>query len=412
MDEDSLMLHLYDSTVECYEELLGLCQTDGPMNSMQIKLKMNECSRKMQSVINAEDNSGPYVVHLFQLKQHMQTLIKFVKTKESKRLVPDKKSTSSKELDQLVEDALERPRVQGFQDVAGMRDIKGLLLSLIVLPKTQSQLFQNQKLSNSFLLFGPPGTGKTQVVHALAYEANANLYCITAGDLMSSYVGQTEKNVKFLFEYLRKKDSLSLLFIDEIDGFCKKRSESEMDHNRRIKTELLCQISQMDDQSNFFLICATNCPWDLDSAFLRRFHKRLYVPLPNSAERWELFETFIKNAPSKVTFFDNREFLISNTEGWSGSDISDLVQETLNARIVELQYTKIWKKCPDGFYEPLDENGQDYNGNFTYADLKDLPSCSIRARNVETKDIFFAFEHASPTVTKAEVRKFEDFCKV
>lgn len=94
----------------------------------------------------------------------------------------------------------------------------------------------------------------------------------------------------------------------------------------RIKTELLCQISQITSQSNFFLICATNCPWDLDSAFLRRFQKRVYVPLPDYAERRDLFKMFTKNTAldTTSTIWEN---LINRTDGWSGSDISDLVQQ-------------------------------------------------------------------------------------
>lgn len=88
---------------------------------------------------------------------------------------------------------MEIPKVEGLKNIAGLWEVKKILRSLIVLPRTQPQLFLNRKAFNSILLFGPPGTGKTQLVHALAYEANAKLYCVTVGDILTPLVGQSEK---------------------------------------------------------------------------------------------------------------------------------------------------------------------------------------------------------------------------
>jgi len=75
-------------------------------------------------------------------------------------------------------------------------------------------------------------------------------------------------------------DAVQIIFIDELDGLCRKRVSTEEEYTRRIKTELLRQIENATN-SSIFLLCATNCPWELDSAFLRRFQKRVYVPLPD-----------------------------------------------------------------------------------------------------------------------------------
>ena len=82
---------------------------------------------------------------------------------------------------------------------------------------------------------------------------------------------------------LRVVGLLQVIFIDEIDSICRKRSAQEEEHTRRIKTELLKQMegTRNLDDSNIFLMCATNCPWELDTAFLRRFQKRIYIPLPD-----------------------------------------------------------------------------------------------------------------------------------
>ena len=77
---------------------------------------------------------------------------------------------------------------------------------------------------------------------------------------------------------------LQVVFIDEIDSLCRQRSSREEEHTRRIKTELLKQMegaNNSGDNRNIFLLCATNCPWELDSAFIRRFQRRIYVPLPD-----------------------------------------------------------------------------------------------------------------------------------
>lgn len=89
------------------------------------------------------------------------------------------------------------PTVNGFQDIAGLHKVKQILKMLVILPKQQPQLYEG-KTCNSCLLFGPPGTGKTRLVHALAAEANCSLYSISSSDILSSYVGETEKLVSSL----------------------------------------------------------------------------------------------------------------------------------------------------------------------------------------------------------------------
>lgn len=96
-------------------------------------------------------------------------------------------------LPSIVQNTIETPKVTGLGDIVGLHEIKMNLKSVIILPQTQPQLFLNIKVCNTILLFGPPGTGKTRLVHALAAEAGAILHCISASDLLSHYVGQTEK---------------------------------------------------------------------------------------------------------------------------------------------------------------------------------------------------------------------------
>lgn len=85
------------------------------------------------------------------------------------------------------------PQVKGFKEVAGLKNVKNILRTLVILPLHQPQLYTGRKTSNCILLFGPPGTGKTRIAHAIAAEAKADLYAFTASDIMSSYVGESEK---------------------------------------------------------------------------------------------------------------------------------------------------------------------------------------------------------------------------
>lgn len=108
----------------------------------------------------------------------------------------------------IIENSIEVPKVKGLNDIIGLKDLKKMLKTFVILPKTQPQLFHNRKVCNSILLYGPPGTGKTRLAHALAGEAGANFYSVSAGDVLSRYIGQTEKYVKKILTIIKKQCAL------------------------------------------------------------------------------------------------------------------------------------------------------------------------------------------------------------
>lgn len=116
-------------------------------------------------------------------------------TVEVRKQNVEEKSASGSEQGQaeIIASTLQTPRVDGLDDIVGLDELKKTLRVLIILPQTQPQLFANRKTCNNFLLFGPPGTGKTRIVHAIAAEAHAKFHCILASDILSHFVGQTEK---------------------------------------------------------------------------------------------------------------------------------------------------------------------------------------------------------------------------
>ncbi|GJQ66348.1 hypothetical protein Trydic_g4390 [Trypoxylus dichotomus] len=300
-----------------------------------------------------------------------------------------------------------KPRTRGLCDIAGLDHIKNMLRTFIISPIKQPQLYEGLKYCNCLLLFGPPGTGKTRLVDAVAMEAGATLLSVTASSILSQYVGQSEKMLRSLFQYIYDNTKKIILFIDEIDGLCRHRIQDESDHSRRLKTEFMCQLSTFEDCKKGYLICATNCPWELDIAFVRRFQKRLYVPLPKKEERRSLLKYCTRNTELEKTG-DAWETILERTEGFSGSDITQLVQQALTMPIIQLQENKVWKLIDDKYYEALSSHDNlDSTYTIHYDDFNNLPSNSVRTRKPTIDDLIQALQEVRRTVSAEEVKKYE-----
>ncbi|XP_018324360.1 vacuolar protein sorting-associated protein 4 [Agrilus planipennis] len=300
------------------------------------------------------------------------------------------------------------PQICGFHEVIGCNEIKKTLQAHFILPLQQPQLFVGLlNTVNSLLLFGPPGTGKTRIAHALASEITCKLYCISPSDILSEYIGKTEKMIKTVFTQIKNSPSMSILFIDEIDGICRKRTGEEQESSRRLKTELMCQLNDFNSNKNAILICATNCPWDLDSAFLRRFQKRIYVPLPDRQERFELLNYYTEKTTLAKTK-DSWGPIITQTEGFSGSDLANLVQNALSVPVTELIENKKWKMTDFNMYEPAMENE---HFNVIYCGINEIPRNCAKVRNAQISDLIKAVEKIKRTVTVAEDQKYKEYIK-
>ena len=231
----------------------------------------------------------------------------------------------------------ECPNTQ-WSDIVGLDDAKRLLKEAIILPRKFPQLFTGLRSPwKSVLLYGCPGTGKTLLAKAVAFESDSTFFNISASSLVSKYRGDSEKLIRMLFT-LARHYSPSTIFIDEIDaimshrgggnGSCSTSEGSEHESSRRMKTELLVQMDGLlANNSDVFVLAASNLPWSLDSAFLRRCEKRIMIPLPDHQSRKNMIQTHLSEfSPSfsRNEVLDNSASLL---EGYSGSDIKSLCKE-------------------------------------------------------------------------------------
>ena len=172
----------------------------------------------------------------------------------------------------------EMPNVS-WDDVAGLENAKQALKEAVILPIQYPQLFEGKRQPwKGILLYGPPGTGKSYLAKAAATETKGRFFSVSAANIVSKFMGESERLLKALFE-LARKNKPAVIFIDEIDSVLSARSEGENEATRRLKTEFLIQMQGVGkDDKGILVLGATNIPWGLDPAVRRRFQKKnLYI---------------------------------------------------------------------------------------------------------------------------------------
>jgi SpoVK/Ycf46/Vps4 family AAA+-type ATPase len=233
------------------------------------------------------------------------------------------------ERDLINSNSSNQPQIQ-YNSIAGHDEAKRLLQEAIIMPMLVPELFNGIRQPwKGVLLFGPPGTGKTMLAKATAAVAGINFFNTSAASLVSKYHGESEKLVKTLFNVARHW-SPSVVFIDEVDALVKSRGPNEHEGSRRLKSEFLTQMDGMTSSStdsNVLVLATTNCPWDLDEALLRRFEKRIYVPLPNDNTKMLLFQMLLQDVHVEEQVKSFLYPLVKRTKHFSGADIRLLVRE-------------------------------------------------------------------------------------
>ncbi|XAR52000.1 Microtubule-severing ATPase [Bertholletia excelsa] len=216
-----------------------------------------------------------------------------------------------------------------WDDIAGLEHAKKCVTEMIIWPLLRPDIFKGCRApGRGLLLFGPPGTGKTMIGKAIAGEAKATFFYISASSLTSKWIGEGEKLVRALFGVASCRQP-AVIFVDEIDSLLSQRkSEGEHESSRRLKTQFLIEMEGFDSGSEqILLIGATNRPQELDEAARRRLTKRLYIPLPSSdARAWIIRNLLEKDGLFKLSKEDT-DTICKLTEGYSGSDMKNLVKD-------------------------------------------------------------------------------------
>lgn len=237
----------------------------------------------------------------------------------------------------------DKPNIK-WEDVAGLEGAKEALKEAVILPIKFPHLFQGKRQPwKGILLYGPPGTGKSYLAKAVATEANSTFFSVSSSDLVSKWMGESERLVKQLFNMARENKP-AIIFIDEVDALCGPRGEGESEASRRIKTELLVQMDGVGKDSKGVLILgATNIPWQLDAAIRRRFQRRVHISLPDTPARMRMFELAVGDTKCELSQQDYKT-LAALSEGYSGSDISIAVQDALMQPVRKIQTATHYKK--------------------------------------------------------------------
>jgi transitional endoplasmic reticulum ATPase len=244
----------------------------------------------------------------------------------------------------LREVHIQRPNIT-WDQIGGLNEVKAELAEAIEWPLKYADLFDQAdvKPPKGLLLYGPPGTGKTMIAKAVAATSEANFISIKGPELISKWVGESEKAIRETFRKARQA-SPCVIFFDELDAVAPRRSGSEGDSHvtERVISQMLTELDGLEDLKGVVVIGASNRPDIIDEALLRpgRFDRILEVPVPDKESRREILKIHTSKKPLDHDTV-NIDKLVELTEGYTGADIAAMVNAAAMSAIKEHMMTSV-----------------------------------------------------------------------
>jgi transitional endoplasmic reticulum ATPase len=297
----------------------------------------------------------------------------------------------------LRETVVEVPNVT-WEDIGGLEGVKKELRETVQYPVEHPEKFKKFGLqpSRGVLFYGPPGCGKTLLAKAIANECQANFISIKGPELLTMWFGESEANIRELFDKARQA-APCVLFFDELDSIARARGSSSGDAGGagdRVINQLLTEMDGMSSKKTVFIIGATNRPDIIDPAILRpgRLDQLIYIPLPDLPSRQQILKAVLRNSP--VAKEVDLEFIAQKTHGFSGADLTEICQRACKNAIREAIEKDIARTAAAAGDDNMD----------TGADSDPVPE--ITKAHFED-----AMGYARRSVSDNDIRKYEMFAQ-
>ncbi|KAJ3249653.1 AAA ATPase cdc48 [Chytriomyces hyalinus] len=301
----------------------------------------------------------------------------------------------------LRETIVEVPNVS-WDDVGGLEKVKQELQETVQYPVEHPEKFLKFGMSPSkgVLFYGPPGCGKTLLAKAIANECQANFISIKGPELLTMWFGESEANVRDVFDKARSA-SPCVMFFDELDSIAKARGGGGGDAGGagdRVLNQMLTEMDGMNAKKNVFVIGATNRPDQIDPALLRpgRLDQLIYIPLPDESSRRQVLKATLRKSP--VASEVDLDFMAKSTHGFSGADLTEICQRACKLAIREsidneIRKERARKEAAERGEELMDDDDVDPVPEITKAHFEE------------------AMRYARRSVSDNDIRKYEMFAQ-
>ena len=298
-----------------------------------------------------------------------------------------------------------------FDDVIGLHSVKELLRNGIQEPIDRPYLVEKGIIIplSGMLLFGPPGTGKSLLAQALANQAKGCSFMqISKANITSKWLGESEKLVTTLFS-VAKEVAPCIIFVDEVEGMLQDRSKSS---SSSLVHELLAEMQHLGEHG-VFVLAATNNPWEIDVAFLRRFNATFYIPLPTLQDRILIMKKLLENKRGatdvehhQLTEYDFEKLALF-TENYSGGHLRNLVEAALFFRLKRTQNATHFRRSVGrkGFMQPCAEE-EPGSKKMPYKNVR-----NVHFPPVVMQDMEKALYTSKPQINKDHIRQLRDWGK-